>query len=57
MWARPPETFQPASATAEKERQRRLTSLECAQQGTVTAVTIADGEADIFDLFALPRRE
>jgi hypothetical protein len=37
-----------------------LTSLERAQQRvpeTVTVVTIADSEADIFDLFALPRRE
>jgi hypothetical protein len=60
MWARAPETFKPAQATAEKERQRWLTRLERAQQRvpeTVTVVTIADSEADIFDLFALPRRE
>jgi len=37
-----------------------LTSLERAQQRvpeTVAVVTIADSEADIFDLFVLPRRE
>jgi hypothetical protein len=62
MWARAPETFgrrnqRKQRPTAEKESQRWLTSLERAQQGTVTVVTIADSEADIFDLFALPRRE
>jgi len=65
MWARPPETFGRSNQrqrrpTAEKESQRWLTSLERAQQRvpeTVTVVTIADSEADIFDLFALPRRE
>jgi hypothetical protein len=37
-----------------------LTRLERAQQRvpeTVAVVTIADSEADIFDLFVLPRRE
>jgi hypothetical protein len=37
-----------------------LTSLERAQQRvpeTAAVVTIADSEADIFDLFVLPRRE
>jgi hypothetical protein len=65
MWARAPETFGRSNQrqrrpTAEKESQRWLTSLERAQQRvpeTVAVVTIADSEADIFDLFALPRRE
>jgi len=41
-------------------RKRWLTSLKRAQQRVPEAVavaTIAEGEADIFDLFALPRRE
>jgi hypothetical protein len=65
MWARAPETFgrrnqRKQRPTAEKESQRWLTSLERAQQRvpeTVAVVTIADSEADIFDLFVLPRRE
>ena len=46
--------------TAEKESQRWLASLERAQQRvpeTAAVVTIADSEADIFDLLVLPRRE
>ncbi len=46
-------------ATEDKESQRWLTALEISQHKVPTAVeivTLADSEADIFDLFALPRR-
>lgn len=47
-----------ARATADKESQRWLDALDAAQ-GSVSApthvVSVADREADIFDLFALPR--
>lgn len=45
--------------TADKESQRWLTSLEITQRkipAAVEIITVADSEADIFDLFALPRR-
>lgn len=47
-------------ATAEKESQRWLTALSDSQQRVAAAVeviTVADSEADIYDLFALPRRQ
>ncbi|NEQ66357.1 MAG: hypothetical protein F6K21_12795 [Symploca sp. SIO2D2] len=47
-------------AIEEKESGRWLSSLEQTQKlipGEVGVVTIADREADIYDLFALPRRE
>ncbi|NET60490.1 MAG: hypothetical protein F6K47_31440 [Symploca sp. SIO2E6] len=47
-------------AIEEKESGRWLSSLEQTQQlipAEVGVVTIADREADIYDLFALPRRE
>lgn len=47
-------------AIEDKESGRWLSSLEQTQQlipGEVGVVTIADREADIYDLFALPRRE
>jgi hypothetical protein len=46
-------------ATADKESQRWLTGLEISQRkipAAVEIITVADSEADIFDLFALPRR-
>lgn len=47
-----------ARETADKESQRWLTALQATQDrvpATMQVVTIADREADIFDLFALPR--
>ena len=46
-------------ATQDKESQRWLTALAGSQSAvpeTVSVVTVADSEADIYDLFALPRR-
>jgi hypothetical protein len=46
-------------ATQDKESQRWLTALTASQQAVpsnVQVVTVADSEADIYDLFALPRR-
>jgi hypothetical protein len=45
--------------TADKESQRWLTALSASQQAVpagVRVVTVADSEADIYDLFALERR-
>ncbi len=45
--------------TAEKESQRWLTALQASQASLppeVAVITVADREADIFDLFASPRR-
>lgn len=46
-------------ATNEKESQRWLTALQASQAAVpdgIRVITIADREADIYDLFALPRR-
>jgi hypothetical protein len=64
MWVRPADTLgqkhcRRQRATADKESQRWLTGLEVSQQrlpATIERVTIADREADIFDLLAWPRR-
>jgi hypothetical protein len=45
--------------TADKESQRWLTALAASQEAVpelVSVITVADSEADIYDLFALPRR-
>ena len=63
LWARDPDTVglkhqRHQRQTAEKESQRWLTTLAQTQQllpPDVQMVTIADREADIFDLFALKR--
>ena len=50
----------PSQATAEKESQRWLAGLELSQTlvpGEKQLITIADREADIYELFAHPRRE
>jgi hypothetical protein len=62
VWARPAKPVAVSRrqrATAEKESQRWLTSLQASQASVPPAVgviTVADREADIFDLFASPRR-
>jgi hypothetical protein len=64
VWARDPATsgklqHRRQRETAEKESQRWLTAWECTQATVPEAtrvLTIADREADIYDLFALPRR-
>ena len=63
MWTRDPETVglkhqRHQRQTAEKESQRWLTTLAQTQQmvpSELQLVTVADREADIFDLFALER--
>jgi hypothetical protein len=63
VWARDPETVglkqeRHQRPTGEKESQRWLTALTQTQQRVppwVQVVTVADREADIFDLFAHPR--
>ena len=64
VWARDPEQVgkrhqRRQRKTADKESQRWLTAVQesegAAPAGT-TVVTVADREADIYDLFALPRR-
>lgn len=64
MWVREADTLgqrhrRRQRATHEKESQRWLTALEVSQQRipeNVELITVADREADIFDLFAWPRR-
>ena len=64
VWARDPDDLgqrhqRRDRATAEKESQRWLDALVASQAAVPAAVrvlTVADREADIFDLFALPRR-
>jgi hypothetical protein len=64
VWARDPATVGKARARRkrdlqDKESQRWLTALAASQQAVpnhVTVLTVADSEADIYDLFALPRR-
>jgi len=64
VWARDPEQVgqrhrRRQRETSEKESQRWLTALQASEAAVpekVTLVTVADREADIYDLFALPRR-
>jgi len=64
VWARDPEQVgkrhqRRQRETADKESQRWLTALQASEAAVppgTTVVTIADREADIYDLFALPRR-
>lgn len=62
VWARaaePVSLHRRRRETAEKESQRWLTALQASQAGVppeVEVITVADREADIFDLFASPRR-
>lgn len=64
VWARDPEDVgkrhrRRQRETKDKESQRWLTAVqgsEAGLPGDVSIVTIADREADIYDLFALPRR-
>lgn len=64
IWARDPATVgkrhqRRKRATQDKESQRWLTALAASQRivpGHVQVVTVADSEADIYDLFALQRR-
>jgi hypothetical protein len=64
VWARDPETRGISHRCRQreikdKESQRWLTALEASQQSVpagVQVVTVADREADIYDLFAWPRR-
>jgi hypothetical protein len=64
VWVRDPASVGKARErrkrqTQDKESQRWLTTLAASQQAVpnhVTVVTVADSEADIYDLFALPRR-
>ena len=63
-WVRDPATVgkrhsRRKRATKDKESQRWLTALLASQEvvpAEVAVVTVADSEADIYDLFALPRR-
>ena len=63
-WVRDPDSvgmsrIRRRRATEEKESQRWLTALAAVQEivpSQVKVVTVADSEADIFDLFALARR-
>ena len=60
-WTRSPRRPGPrrSRTTASKESQRWLTALQAAQTALppqVSVVTVADREADLYDLFALPRR-
>jgi len=64
VWARDPNTVgvrhqRRKRETKEKESQRWLTALQASQEVVpveVQVITVADSEADIYDLFALPRR-
>ena len=64
VWARDIETIgkkhqRHKKETKDKESQRWLTALDATQSGIpqeIGVVTVADREADIYDLFALPRR-
>jgi len=64
VWVREPATVgirhqRRKRATKDKESQRWLTALMVSQDvvpADVQVVTVADSEADIYDLFALPRR-
>ena len=65
MWARPVEELgkrhtRRQRSTAEKESQRLLTGLQATQAALAQhpqMVSLADSEADIYDLFAMPRCE
>ena len=64
VWVRDPERVgirhqRRKRETKDKESQRWLTALQASQEAVpaeVQVVTVADSEADIYDLFALPRR-
>lgn len=64
VWARDPEQVgkrhqRRQRETKDKESQRWLTALQSSEEGmpeSTRIVTVADREADIYDLFALPRR-
>jgi hypothetical protein len=62
VWARaaePVAVHRRRRATAEKESQRWLNALQASQAAVppeIEVITVADREADIFDLFATPRR-
>jgi len=64
VWARDPERVgvrhqRRKRETKDKESQRWLTALQASQEAVpaeVQVVTVADSEADIYDLFALSRR-
>jgi len=64
VWARDPEQVgkrhqRRQRETKDKESQRWLTALQASEEGvpeSTRLVTVADREADIYDLFALPRR-
>jgi hypothetical protein len=64
VWARDPEEHGKAQArrkrfTHEKESQRWLDAVQHSEQvipATIRMITVADREADIYDLFAQPRR-
>jgi hypothetical protein len=64
VWARDPEQVgkrhqRRQRETKDKESQRWLTALQASEAAVPearTVVTVADREADIYDLFALPRR-
>lgn len=65
VWSRDPETAgkkhkRRKLATEDKESQRWLDALSAAQEAIpedIQVITVADREADIYDLFALPRRD
>src|SRR5262249_19353241 len=65
VWARDPEglgrrELRNKVSTGEKEAQRWIDALkatEAALPGAAQVVTVADREADFYDLFAAPRRE
>lgn len=65
VWTRDPKTVgkkhkRSKRATRDKESQRWLNALKASQEAIpedIQVITIADREADIYDLFALPRRE
>ena len=64
VWTRDPETMgkkhqRQRRETKNKESQRWLTALESTQElipGNTEVITVADREADIYDLLAMPRR-
>ena len=65
VWARDPKTKgkkhqRQKLATKDKESQRWLDTLRASQEAIpegIKVITVADREADIYDLFAMPRRE
>lgn len=65
IWTRDPETIgkkhkRHKLETKDKESQRWLNALSSSQEAipeSIEVITVADREADIYDLFALPRRQ